>query len=744
MVLGMWPRMLMGVEEVMYLQVYMHHTHAAPFLMRLMGGLLGLAGRCTRGLRGVNRMDHDLEHDYDHDLEEDLWSMLSGVLKVARKASHEVLEGVLGVCGVNMPLHSITDKDGSSKGSMSFRESSVSIYTHHSHEEEESLDSGSSSSEEEEEEDHESNAGSDETEELASNSNHSTANASAASTTPNTFNFTAPPPELLQRLYAPDANIHKILLQCITEHIIPNASPATIANFLRLHLIHLNPNSLGDFLSLPNEDLVDDDIHIHLDMPSIRYTFVRMISFEGMNLEQGLRHFLTCAGFRLPGEAQKVDRIIATFAKCYWMDNSGDLLRCPFQSEDTCYLLAFAVIMLNTDLHRSSGKLKKMTKQQFIHNLRGTYTSNASLTEVNERYMASIYDSIESMPIELHYNHENNDRSDSAVTVEDMYKAVKPSQELLRGLAMYDSSIPSQPQHHELDTLKTIVASTWKHFYDLINLTIDAPLKDGQCLLCCLDVLRYALCSAVFLKMEAQRRSFAQQLGRILFVLEKEKGCGSTNGNDPMDKMKRQRLNVSFYSSDQSYTNTEWHQKLESSHESQKNAREACSELFNLIYKVKKSLELDTRHSRELQRAVSCISGGNYLLNDIINSRSRKTRQRRFLMEGNFIKQGPSGKRVRRRLFLFNDRLLYTSRSSRHHVWKINGDLLLTTTKVSDCNIVSDQNQSNQRKNKRKHVFRIDHPTKSFLLFAPTAEDKKTWLDGIQTAITTCFEEHVL
>ena len=49
-------------------------------------------------------------------------------------------------------------------------------------------------------------------------------------------------------------------------------------------------------------------------------------------------------------------------------------------------------------------------------------------------------------------------------------------------------------------------------------------------------------------------------------------------------------------------------------------AREGCSELFNLVYKVNISLKLDTRYSRELQRAVSCISGGMYLLNDIVNN----------------------------------------------------------------------------------------------------------------------------
>ena len=46
-----------------------------------------------------------------------------------------------------------------------------------------------------------------------------------------------------------------------------------------------------------------------------------------------LRHLLTQGGFRLPGEAQQIDRLISTFARCYWEDNAGDLTNCPIEDE---------------------------------------------------------------------------------------------------------------------------------------------------------------------------------------------------------------------------------------------------------------------------------------------------------------------------------------------------------------------------------------------------------------------------
>ena len=46
------------------------------------------------------------------------------------------------------------------------------------------------------------------------------------------------------------------------------------------------------------------------------------------------------------GEAQKIDRIMEKFAERYCRDNPG-----VFASADGPYLLAFALIMLNTDAH---------------------------------------------------------------------------------------------------------------------------------------------------------------------------------------------------------------------------------------------------------------------------------------------------------------------------------------------------------------------------------------------------------
>ena len=75
----------------------------------------------------------------------------------------------------------------------------------------------------------------------------------------------------------------------------------------------------------------------HIYMPATRRTFL--------------------SGFRLPGEAQKIDRLMEKFAERFVSCNPD-----AFKSADVGYVLAYSVILLNTDAHNPQVK-NKMTKQ---------------------------------------------------------------------------------------------------------------------------------------------------------------------------------------------------------------------------------------------------------------------------------------------------------------------------------------------------------------------------------------------
>ena len=65
------------------------------------------------------------------------------------------------------------------------------------------------------------------------------------------------------------------------------------------------------------------------------------------------RHRRYLDGFRLPGEAQKIDRLMEKFAERYVTCNPE-----TFKSADVAYVLAYSVIMLNTDAHNPGVKVK--------------------------------------------------------------------------------------------------------------------------------------------------------------------------------------------------------------------------------------------------------------------------------------------------------------------------------------------------------------------------------------------------
>ena len=111
-------------------------------------------------------------------------------------------------------------------------------------------------------------------------------------------------------------------------------------------------------------------------------------------LFQALRYFLE--GFRLPGESQKIDRLMEKFASRYCECNPKQDI---FASADTVYVLAFSVIMLTTDLHNSSIK-KKMTKDEFIKNNRGINDTE----DLPHDYLSKIYEEIASSKIDLKEN----------------------------------------------------------------------------------------------------------------------------------------------------------------------------------------------------------------------------------------------------------------------------------------------------------------------------------------------------
>ncbi|RHZ59918.1 hypothetical protein Glove_360g53 [Diversispora epigaea] len=143
----------------------------------------------------------------------------------------------------------------------------------------------------------------------------------------------------------------------------------------------LSKKLLGDFLSKPaNIDILR--------------AFVGLFDFDGKRIDEALREMLET--FRLPGEAQQIERIMETFAATYFA--TGPL---EVGSQDATFVLSYSVIMLNTDLHNPQVR-RRMTIEDYMKNLRNVNNGKNFSSE----YLHAIYDAIRKKEIIMPEEHE--------------------------------------------------------------------------------------------------------------------------------------------------------------------------------------------------------------------------------------------------------------------------------------------------------------------------------------------------
>ncbi|XP_044961916.1 brefeldin A-inhibited guanine nucleotide-exchange protein 1-like [Hordeum vulgare subsp. vulgare] len=154
-------------------------------------------------------------------------------------------------------------------------------------------------------------------------------------------------------------------------------SPEDVASFL-INTAGLNATMVGDYLGERDEFPL-----------KVMHAYVDALNFKGLDFGEAIRFFLQ--GFRLPGEAQKIDRIMEKFAERYCKCNPN-----VFTSADTAYILAYSVILLNTDAHSVMVK-DKMSKADFMRNNRGIDDGK----DLPEAYLSTLYDQIVSNEIKM-------------------------------------------------------------------------------------------------------------------------------------------------------------------------------------------------------------------------------------------------------------------------------------------------------------------------------------------------------
>lgn len=164
-------------------------------------------------------------------------------------------------------------------------------------------------------------------------------------------------------------NVNKGLDYLVKNDLLNN-TPEDIARFLYKNE-GLNKVKIGEYLG--------ENAPLQLE---VLKEFVALHDFENKSLDAALRDFLW--SFRLPGEAQKIDRMMESFAQHYCTCNPGQ-----FKKFESCYVLSFSIIMLNTSLHNVNVK-DKITLEGFINMNKGINDGRDIPRETLEDLFASI------------------------------------------------------------------------------------------------------------------------------------------------------------------------------------------------------------------------------------------------------------------------------------------------------------------------------------------------------------------
>jgi Sec7-like guanine-nucleotide exchange factor len=127
----------------------------------------------------------------------------------------------------------------------------------------------------------------------------------------------------------------------------------------------------------------------------VRTEFTALQSFKDMEIVPALRKYLN--SFRLPGEGQIVERVLESFSRHYYTESEGT----PYNvcaNDEAAYLVAYSVIMLNTELHNPAFAFReRMAEAMYIASLGGTNNNG----DFPDAFLSSIYQDIKGNEIKM-------------------------------------------------------------------------------------------------------------------------------------------------------------------------------------------------------------------------------------------------------------------------------------------------------------------------------------------------------
>uniref|UniRef100_A0A669D9Z3 ARF guanine nucleotide exchange factor 1 n=1 Tax=Oreochromis niloticus TaxID=8128 RepID=A0A669D9Z3_ORENI len=291
-------------------------------------------------------------------------------------------------------------------------------------------------------------------------------------------------------------------IQYLQEQGMLGTTPEDLAQFLHQEE-RLDSTQVGEFLG--DNDRFNKEV---------MYAYVDQMDFQGKDFVSALRMFLE--GFRLPGEAQKIDRLMEKFAARYLECNQGQTL---FASADTAYVLAYSIIMLTTDLHSPQVK-NKMTKEQYIKMNRGINDSK----DLPEEYLSAIYDEIAGKKIAMKETKELTMKSNKQSVASEkqrrllynleMEQMAKTAKALMEAVSHVQAPFTSATH---LEHVRPMFKLAWTPFLAAFSVGLQ-DCDDTEVASLCLEGIRCAIRIACIFSIQLERDAYVQALARFTLL----------------------------------------------------------------------------------------------------------------------------------------------------------------------------------------------------------------------------------
>ncbi|CAE6963053.1 BIG1 [Symbiodinium sp. CCMP2456] len=287
--------------------------------------------------------------------------------------------------------------------------------------------------------------------------------------------------------------------------LVENEDPGSLAKLFRNTEIGLDKTTIGDYLG-------EDKAFNKRVLDALLESF----DFAKQEFDEALRAFL--AVFRLPGEGQKIDRLMQHFAAKYCKDNPG-----RFSDEDCVYVLAYSVMMLQTSLHKPSIKEKdRMTKAQFISNNRGIDGGK----DLPQEYLEALYDIVLKSPFSLQEDEDARGRAESQAARSAAQKGELFLREAWKLVAKAEETMASEGETSRSLSLRgadvrslartLFEAACWPMLASL-SVVLETQ-EEPECIELCITGFQQCIRAAARMQMDVERDAIVSSLAKFTYL----------------------------------------------------------------------------------------------------------------------------------------------------------------------------------------------------------------------------------